>query len=143
MRCDICANEIAFSKNPEIRTTYSGHCVIPDRYKDRGWLFEFRGWLDYPDRDGSVGQFLCATMDQVPVRTFYASYPGGEGEFQKGDYFDIDIRDGQTPPAWMEHRGPDRSPFRNGIKDAFDRLIGVLDKEFGHETEKEKELQEA
>lgn len=96
-------------------------CEIPERYQD--FIIQWTGWI--PDGDISVGQWLAGATHIHPIRTFYASYPGGEGEFRKGDHFDISLRDGQDPPVWGSH-----SDQHHGVKEAFQRLIKLLDKEF-------------
>lgn len=114
---------------------YTSHCIIPDRYK--AFQIEFRGWFGLAESDAECGQWLCATIDSQPIRTFYASYPGGEGEFHKGDSFDVAARTGQIAPYWnarVDENGCWKSiedtPWYIGIEESFNRLIKLLDKEF-------------
>ena len=54
---------------------------------DLRWDIHWTGWKGSTLDDALVGQWLA--WDRRDERYFYASVPGGQGEYKKGDAFDI------------------------------------------------------
>ncbi|SRR6266516_5163854 len=94
---------------------------------DLRWHIHWTGWKGNCDRDGHtlddtlVGQWLA--WDRKEKRYFYASVPGGQGEYKRGDNFDIEPKTGQTRIARLTPLGTALDMYEEG----YQRLLKALE----------------
>jgi len=98
---------------------------------DLRWHISWTGWKENPDNDTLVGQWLA--WDMRDRRYFYASVPGGEGEYQRGECFSIDP-EGKPGQFRITHKTPLGSAL-DAYQKGYERLLKVLE-DHGVDTSK-------
>lgn len=103
------------------------HLYARLEYTYGGYGLFWTGWKESQYSVDLAGQWAAWPLIEYPEYGYYASYPGGEGKFCKGQSFDPCIKNGQDCIGWI---GSDSEEVREAAKvDALRRLLVLLDED--------------
>jgi hypothetical protein len=100
---------------------------IKDEMKYKGFILLWTGWKEVPNQDILVGQWV-SNLSGIGARLedgglFSASYPGAEGKYFPGQFFDTSFKETQTPVMRL-HTEEQKEEFR---LEALQRIMKVID----------------
>lgn len=78
------------------------HSGLSDRINYKGFHLFWTGWKGAENTDVLVSQWCGyekGNKRDPNQRLFYASYPGSEGPYFRGEIFDISVKEGQIAPT--------------------------------------------